>query len=169
VTADNGENLRDHAMPAWNRSQWFGHAATYDHTIRIPLIIRAPGHEPRRIGDQVGLIDVMPTLLDLAGVSEDASPRMQGGSLVPFLEGGTVTDRSWYTYSEQPQTLRTPTWKYIEWVQGGEPVLYDLSADPGETNNVIDQHPEVAQRFRDRLDAFQVRNTRMRQLLFGGR
>jgi len=153
VTADNGQNLADHVDP---RGNLFSLYQVYDHTIRIPLIINAPEMDHRRIPQQAELVDVMPTLLELAGipVSEEVQEQMVGDSLVPLMEGEDVQPNP-YVFSLgawSSQSVRTQDWKFIERdAANWSDELYDLRTDPGETENLIEEHPQIAERLRQQL------------------
>jgi hypothetical protein len=93
VTADHGEG-RDlsgrHAI---------AHAGLLlDDVMRVPLFVRVPGIAGRRIDDQVGLIDVMPTILDLVHEPAEGNPRhwLGGRSLVPLCRRERLADRPVY-------------------------------------------------------------------------
>jgi arylsulfatase A-like enzyme len=82
IGSDHGEELDEHGM-------WFDHHGLYDTNLRVPLILWSPGRIPcgTRIEGQVNLIDVAPTLLELAGMPElPAAEEMQGRSLLPLIE-----------------------------------------------------------------------------------
>ena len=79
VAGDHGESLgergeRDHGI------------FIYENVLRVPLIMRAPGLAPGRVGDVVRLTDVMPTILDLLDVPAPAAD-LDGISLVPLMSG----------------------------------------------------------------------------------
>jgi len=83
ITADHGEEFLEHDGK--------GHGYTlFDEVIRVPLIFRWPGHLPdgQVVQDQVRLIDLLPTILSLAGV--DHEPVSQGRDLSPLLQGDTM-------------------------------------------------------------------------------
>jgi arylsulfatase A-like enzyme/tetratricopeptide (TPR) repeat protein len=151
---DHGEGRGDH------QESYHG-LFIYDSTIRVPLIIRAPGIPPGQVDAQVRLIDVMPTLLDLAGL--EVHPVTDGGllkgeSLKPLMTGQS-TDMKLLAYSEThyPTThygwsdlksLRTQEYKFIE---APEPELYNMAADPGEASNLSTELPEVVDRMRQTM------------------
>jgi len=94
-------------------------------------------------------IDLAPTLLELAGVS---APKVDGRSLVPLLNGVDVDWRRSFLieyYSDRViprvrqmgyKAVRTERWKYIHYIElDGMDELYDLSADPYEMKNIINQ------------------------------
>ena len=104
VTADHGESLLDGVEPTHG---WF----VYDATMRVPLLMRLPGAQPRRLEPPVSLADVMPTLLDLLG-AQRADLRFDGESLAPLLAAAppdadtvaafadrAVAMESWYGWS----------------------------------------------------------------------
>jgi len=150
ITSDHGEELDEHA-------HWFDHHGLYDTNIRVPLIMRCPGVLPsgRRVGGFVRLMDVAPTILDLAGMGDSVERLgMDGASAVPTINGaadGTcdalyLTESTWM----RKRGIRTRHWKYIHALEpdihGMPPEeLYDLSADPGETRNLADVHRGTAE------------------------
>jgi arylsulfatase A-like enzyme len=153
VTSDHGEGLGDHGVR--------NHAASlYNSEIRVPLLIAAPGVRSRRIQRTVGLYDLAPTLLDLAGFVPPGMPAMDGVSLVPVLrgtardEGGEayaamVSDRSVATGQ---RALVAGNFKIIQ--KEGKPLeLYDVRADPHERINLIKSRPDVAAEMRAKLAA----------------
>ena len=114
----------------------------YESTTRVPLLVAGPGVKPARESALVSLIDVAPTICELAGIP--APQTMQGRSLTTFLEGATPDawrDRiicEWREHEHNRQTgrmLRSERYKYIHYLRGGEE-LYDLEQDPGEQHNL---------------------------------
>jgi len=155
VTADHGEGLGDHQEKTHG-------IFVYDATLRVPLIFAGPGIRPagRAVGAQAGLVDVLPTVLELLGWP--APKGLAGRSLVPLLTrpdaGRTEAERAIYVESMSPllgrnwaplRGLRTPSWKYVD---APAPELYDIAADPGETRNLLDERPEAAGRLRRDLE-----------------
>lgn len=151
LTSDHGEGLGEHNE---NTHGIF----VYDSTLRVPLIFSNPKILPKNtvVSDQVGLIDVMPTLLDLMGFPQ--SPNIQGKSFkslifkeksLPnnycYIESvAAMLDRNWAPL----QGIRTEEWKYID---APIPELYDLKNDPKEENNIREESPEIVQHLRKRL------------------
>jgi arylsulfatase A-like enzyme len=125
-----------------------------DALIRVPLILSAPGRmRPRGLLNAlVQEIDVMPTLLELAGLPCPKS--VQGLSLLPLVEGRTAALRDRvFAQTGQSSTswmVRTNDWKYI-FAQSLEHELYDLRADPGETNNLAGSHPDLERKMQEQL------------------
>lgn len=133
VVADHGEALGDHGEATHG-------LFAYDATLRIPLIIAAPGIRPRVARFPVSQVDVLPTVLDLVGVP--VPPAIQGRSVLDALGGATADDRP--IYFEALDANLTRNWAPLTGVVSGEwkyvdlPVaeLYDLARDPGETGNL---------------------------------
>jgi choline-sulfatase len=145
VLADHGESLgergeRDHGV------------FLYESVLRIPLIVRAPGFAARRVPSPVSVVDVMPTLLDLAGL---AGPAGDGVSLADAMGGGAA-EREIYAESVYPArfgwaplfALRDARYKLIDAPQAE---LYDLRGDPFEERNLAAARPAVASAMRQRL------------------
>lgn len=131
----------------------------YDSVQRVPLVFWAPELFPggRRIHEQVGLPNLHRTLLELAGVEENAAQEGSAASLVNALLGGQPPTEDQLLECDTPmeqfgtapvQALRTQAWK---WIDVPRPELYDLKADPAELHNVAEQHPDVAANLRQRL------------------
>ena len=97
ITADHGEGLKQHGR--------MGHSwLIYEEAIRVPLIFRWPGKISPRIvaGGPVGLIDVTPTILEIAGI-KISKPDFQGMSLTRYIRGQRSSGaRSQNVYSAPP-------------------------------------------------------------------
>lgn len=129
--ADHGESLGEHGESTHG---FF----LYDSTVTVPLVFHFPGRvAPGESGQPARLVDIAPTILDLAGVPPLAAA--EGISLVPLLSGRTQivppavieTLRPWASYGWSPlRALRDAAWKYIA---SPRPELYDLLADPRES------------------------------------
>jgi len=154
VTSDHGEELGDH-YPSCSGSH--GHSLR-DDLVMVPLIIRNPreSYPVRRVGLQVRLMDVMPTIADALGVPLDES--ITGRSLVPLMRGKEGSPRAAcggeVRSGPERAFLRWLGYKYIR-VTGPEPEdspldpppppmqLYDLTADPGERTNLARKEPDI--------------------------
>lgn len=133
--SDHGEMLGDH----WQlrKGQYL-----YEGNTRIPLIFRLPDGDGagRSLGHFANTVDVMPTLLDLAGLP--APQGVQGRSLLPLLRGEEVPWQD-AVFSElgpddrRVKMVRTADWKLVYYWPSGEGELYHLTDDPDEFNNLF--------------------------------
>ncbi|MEM9292801.1 MAG: sulfatase-like hydrolase/transferase [Acidobacteriota bacterium] len=162
-TADHGESLGEHGEATHG---FF----IYDATILVPLVFHWPGNLPaaRRQGSP-RLVDIAPTLLDLLDLR--ALRDTEGISLTPFLgprrsaeeaeaEAAEVAEiaipaalvesyRAWFAYGWAPLTgLREERWKLI---RAPRPELFELEADPGELENLVNDQRREARRLADQL------------------
>ncbi len=142
ITADHGEEFLDHGA--------LDHAKTlYDELVRVPLIVHYPGRTATVSERIVGLVDVLPTVLDAAGLAAPAGIR--GHSL---LDG--PTREIVYLETERLRRLRGVVkdgHKLIVDRDGGAVELYDLVADPSEHENLAAQRPELVAELRALLGA----------------
>jgi arylsulfatase A-like enzyme len=112
------------------------HGATlYDEVVQVPLILSAPARlDSRSIYSQVRSVDVLPTVLELAGIPV---PDVDGESLLPLVEGREERDRPAVVAGTDKGALsqlavRMPPWKLILDVESGEEEAYRLDLDPRE-------------------------------------
>ena len=150
----------------------------YDEMVRVPLILAGPG-VPKGcvIREQVSQIDILPTLLDLAGAPPGLWPPMQGRSLLPLIKGNPWVERPVYseaysgrsislrhlpirrakagTFPKPPAlaAIRTSEWKCI-WVPEDPRIpteLYHLTEDPLEKENLFSRRRDVAEELKSHL------------------
>ena len=140
VTADHGEEFFEHGRK--------GHRSTlYDESIRVPLVISWPrGLAAHRVvGDQVRLVDVMPTLLSLADV--EAPPDLDGRDLGPLLRGDSLEPApallELLADGKVLRALRTLDEKSLS-LGGVRYLRFDLHADPTEKRPLGRPGPEIA-------------------------
>ncbi len=139
--SDHGYHLGEHGL--WQKQTCFEEAA------RVPFIIAAPGTKARGgvTRATVELIDLYPTLADLAGLKGPAN--LQGASLRPLLDDpGAAWARPAFTQTQRGKkngewvfgrSVRTDRWRYTEWQDGGAGIeLYDHDKDPKEYTNLAD-------------------------------
>lgn len=149
VAGDHGESLGEHGET--------GHGIfLYESVVRVPLMIRMPGVPSRRVSEVVRITDIMPTVLDLAGI---AAPPVDGVSLATLMSGHRQgLDLEAYSESLYPQrfgwnalyALRDSRYKFID---APKAELYDLARDPFEERNIVDERPTVAAAMKRRLAA----------------
>lgn len=145
VTSDHGEMLGERGL--WCKDLFF------EWAMRVPFITRIPGLPGgNRVGELASLVDLLPTLLDLAGIDEAtlAEP-VEGTSLLDSMRAGTRTGRHRVAaeYSAEGADapmimIRRDGFKYIH-AEGDPPQLFDLESDPDELVNLADR-PEQAER-----------------------
>lgn len=153
LTSNHGENVGDHPI---GMGEVFGHTFPYEHTVRVPLMIKLPGRGHQVIDDPVELIDLQPTLLQILNGTTGYS-RMQGESLLPLIQGQDLDLGYQFT---SPSGVRNDTWKYLDGTDGAE--LYNLAADPLEEHNVAEAHPGILEDLRQRWEDHTIRTARFR-------
>jgi arylsulfatase A-like enzyme len=137
-----------------------GKGYLYEGGIRVPLIIRAPGHEPRVIDAPANGIDLFPTLAELSGVKAEGPA--DGVSLAGALKGEAVASRPlfWHYphYANQGGkpggAIRDGRWKLVEFYETGRRELFDLQADPSESRNLALDQPDRVAAMAKALDAW---------------
>ncbi len=115
--------------------------------IRVPMVVRWPGQI--KAGSQSDLPwyfpDVMPTLAELAGVSQHVPENIDGLSIVPTLLGkGTQKKHEYLFWQSGARAVRMGKWKGIG--QPDKVKLYDLSKDISEKNDLAAQYPDIARK-----------------------
>ncbi len=124
----------------------------YDSLVRVPLVVAGgPAPSGRRVDEQVRQIDIMPTILDLAGLGEATPGNVDGRSLRPLMSSRPLPEMP--AFIETCQNSREPSsfygvraggYKYAYDARNPRvpEELYDLSADPDETKNLAAARPE---------------------------
>lgn len=140
VVGDHGESLGEHG------EQQHGFFV-YDAAVHIPLIVAGPGVPIRVVTDQVRIVDVMPTVLQLAGVNAPAET--QGVSLMPLTEGKQLDllafSETWYPrYHYGWSELRAVKDGRYKFIAAPRRELYDTENDPGETQDLAAARPQLA-------------------------
>ncbi len=155
AVGDHGESLGRHG----EQSHGF---FVYDATIRVPFIVRVPGHASGiRVPTQVSLIDVMPTVLEALQLA--IPPSVQGRSLLG-LPSAREADSDVEAYSEtynpryeygwsELKSLRTNSFHFID---APRAELYDVRADPAEQNDLAAVRGDLVGRYKKVLDALVV-------------
>ena len=128
----------DHGFHLGEKSHWYK-STLWERSTHVPLIVRGPGIEAGTVCDRpVSLLDVYPTLLDLAGVPR--RPELEGTSLRGLLDDPESEPgrHAGITYLEGNHAVRRGKWLYIRYHDGTEE-LYDRDSDPGEYANLASE------------------------------
>jgi choline-sulfatase len=167
VTSDHGEAFGEHGMIRHGFELW-------EELVRVPLIVSVPKVAPARVQARRSIIDVVPTVLDLYGMPlppADAPDALSGVSLVPDLlraPGAEPVKRPVFIdmpagpHNAERQALIEDDLKLT--VSSGRPLgLYDLSVDPGEKKDLLDDREKAAAAL-ERFKAFRrtLREVRVR-------
>ena len=141
--SDHGESLGEHGL--WTHGQ-----SCYEPEIRIPLVVKQPrqrqGHRRR---ESVQAVDIVPTVLDVLGL-DTSRLRLDGASLL------RPHDQPAFTFWRDWQVVRTPEWKLVQ--RQDSLRLYRIDRDPGETQDLAAQHPEITR------SLLQARDEKLRRL-----
>ena len=171
VMADHGESLGAHGEETHG-------VFLYDETIHVPLLIKLPhGAAHQQIENRVELVDVMPTMLQVAGVA--VPKEVQGESLLSLInEAGTEQKSAAETWRDRPayaeadygrlaygwsalQSLRAGKYLYV---QAPRRELYDQIADPNAEHNLASQSAAVADTLSTRIEAFRQKTLTKREM-----
>jgi len=166
VVANHGESLGAHGEDAHG-------VFLYDETIHVPLLIKLPEGQAQkaatapptaRVATKVRLVDIAPTLLEIAAIPVPS--QMPGQSLLRIAKstsGGSGTDQPVYSRSDLPQ--RGFGWSPLEswragkylYIRAPKPELYDLTADPGAAHNLAQSSKATLDTMAAQLDNFDRR------------
>jgi len=169
LTADHGESMAE------NRYYLEHGNVPYQSNAAVPLVFVLDGRiaGDRVVEEPVGLLEVMPTILELAGVP--APDGVQGKSLAPLLTSGDG-DTPRFVFMESGHvrpfqlSVRQGSWKLVrmpspkdrEWLGAPPLALYDLREDPREQRDVAAEHPSVVADLSNALAAWQRDTPRYR-------
>jgi arylsulfatase A-like enzyme/Tfp pilus assembly protein PilF len=150
LAGDHGESLGEHG----EKNHGF---FIYNATLHVPMIIRLPGSSsPRVVAELTSLADLMPTVLNVLKI--DVPSQVQGVNLLPLMSPKkTDESRSLYAETFLPRLhfnwseLRAVETERYHFIDAPKPELYDLSKDPGETQNLYAEKKAVAEEMRARL------------------
>jgi iduronate 2-sulfatase len=147
-TSDHGYHLGEHEF--WQK------ANLHEQVTHVPLIVSAPGRKTGRAATFAELVDLYPTVSQLAGLPIPKD--IVGRSLVPALnDPNAVVREVAYSGGGGRRALRNDRWAYMSYGKTGGEELYDMHSDPGQFTNLAKdaQHGEVLQQFRARLAKIQ--------------
>jgi arylsulfatase A-like enzyme/Flp pilus assembly protein TadD len=150
AVGDHGEGLGEHGEDTHG-------IFLYDSTTHVPLILKLPAGSAaagRVVEPQVRTIDILPTVLELVGIS--TQERLDGESLKPYFAGTGIPGRIAFGETDYPlefgwarlRSARTEAFKFIE---APRPEFYDLRLDPAEMQDKYEPWNTEVQKFRELL------------------
>ncbi|MBU0554074.1 sulfatase [Myxococcota bacterium] len=154
VYSDHGESFGEH------HHNYFHGRTVYDEELRVPMLIRMPGVAAKREPRTIALIDILPTLAEIVGLS---APEAQGISFAPLLHGIGEYPQARDIYLEQ---LPYPGYekhimgllrgdiKVIRNITDNVNMVFNLKDDPKENKNLLDQDKKAGETLFQKLDAF---------------
>jgi arylsulfatase A-like enzyme len=175
VTADHGEEFWDHGLTCHNHSN-------YEEQVHVPFILHAPGMEAQtRIPCRSAMVDLYPTVLDLAGVAYPDDVPLQGQSLLPLIRGERACDpqREILTetvWSRHGTALRGKKAYELAMYRGRYKVsrrierpyqdfLFDLVDDPAELDNLAEEEHELFLEMSERMSELAAENAAIHDLV----
>ncbi|HTM89274.1 MAG TPA: sulfatase-like hydrolase/transferase [Terriglobales bacterium] len=155
VASDHGESLGAHGEETHG-------VFLYDETIHVPLLVKLPQNRAAKAAAHVRLVDVAPTVLEMAGVP--APPQMQGQSLLRAMRQAGMGEAAYARSDFSREAFgwsRLEAWragKYL-YIRAPKPELYDTDGDPGATHNLAGSSQATAGTMATQLLAFDGRMT----------
>ena len=162
VTSDNGPWLikgknGGSALPLFE-----GKMTTFEGGQRVPCVMKWPGSIPEgSVCSELALsMDLLPTLARITGAALPTTQPLDGKNIIDLMTAkkGSTTPHEFFFYDQS--AVRSGDWKYhakeifkvkATARESNGPTLYNLKEDIGESNNVIDQYPEIAERLKKAL------------------
>ena len=149
-----------------------GKGMVYEGGIRVPFLVRWPGVVPpgSRSSDPVSVVDLFPTLCEVAGVRPPAGQPVDGINLLPLWKNAAAhlgRDALFWHFPNGIEVagrpiVRTPpvgivragNFKLIEWFEDGRLELYNVVEDMGEKNNLVRSLPDKTSELKAKLAAW---------------
>ncbi len=165
--SDHGEAFEEH--PGVRRHS----KSLFDEELRVPLVVRVPGLEARRVSAFVRTVDLHPTLFELFRIPLGPAP-IEGRSLVSALLGEELASPRLLAEIRlhdgfHARAIVDGRWKLVEDTSNDTTRLYDLVGDPGETQDLAGERPELAAELRAEMESLEGRAREASGLYEGGR
>lgn len=159
ITSDHGEEFHDHGGTGHGNS-------LYEELLHIPLIFSNRNLFPSSLvlEQQVSSIDILPTLLNFAGIDKMDGLDLEGRNIFSSSEKKSdfiAYAAAWKWEPRLSRTLRVVyknNWKYIHDYTRNNHELYNLSTDPGEKNNLASKQPQIRESLCKALEAYYEEN-----------
>jgi arylsulfatase A-like enzyme len=153
-TNDNGGEWLSRNEPLFHNK-----SSLWEGGIRVPAIIRWPGHiPPRTVSGQVGItMDLSASIVAAAGATAPTDPPFDGMNIFPILERRSPeVERTLFwrvSVERRQQAVRSGDWKLL--IDDGRPFLFDVRHDLGERSNQVGVRTDIVRRLKPMLDAWQ--------------
>lgn len=155
-TNDNGGEWLSNNAPLFGRKM-----TVWEGGIRVPLLVRWPGHiRPGTTSRQVGItMDLTRSILVATGTPVPGDARLEGLDILPILAGTSPeVERTlfwrWSATGRNQRAVRSGDWKLV--VDANHEYVFDVRADPSERNDLTQEHPEIARRLRPLIAAWEA-------------
>jgi arylsulfatase A-like enzyme len=144
--------------PASNGDFRGGKGSLHEGGVRVPTIFYWPAKlKPRIVNEPLGMVDVMPTVLALAGANGSPDHPFDGRDIWPAVAENQHSPHEDILINVEAfrGAIRKGNWKLVKIaLLPGRTELFDLSEDPGEQHNVADRYPEIVSDLEERLVAY---------------
>ena len=153
-TSDNGGEWLSRNAPLRNRKH-----TLWEGGVRVPFILRWPGRLPanKRSAQVAMTMDLTASILAASGAAIPAGHKLDGLDLLPSLSGRSpVVEREIFWRIKRPfdqRAVRSGRWKLVQ--EGRNFFLFDITADPGERNDLTAGHPEIVRKLNRALASWE--------------
>lgn len=172
-TSDNGGLSTSEGSPTSNLPYRAGKGWLYEGGIRVPLLVRNPstGNGGATCAEPIYTTDFFPTILAATGHDLLPDHHIDGNSFLTYLQqpASPPSGRKMFWYyphwgnqgGSPGSVIRHGKWKLIRWAWPERTELFDLEADPGESNDLSAKQPELVGQMNKEIDSF-LKNTQAR-------
>lgn len=163
--SDNGAfMLKDRGLEvASNKPLRDGGVTLWEGGIRVPAIVRYPGHiKPGTVSDAPLIsLDILPTVVTLAGGTLPDDRKLDGENMLPVLENPeSASPRTFFFQYRGYSAVRQGKWKLLRTKANQPFMLFDLEQDLSETTNVAKMHPEVVKQLSEAYAEWERESTK---------
>ncbi len=144
--------VSDHGETLWENYDTYGHGGRghHDNLVKVPMMVYRPGATPLAVEQPVSVLELAPTLLELAGIEGDRD-RFDGTSLTRFARGSTDEETTVFTYGSEGESARRGEWVYRREIVPGRDApegLFALDAAEPDPEDRRAEHPEIFESLR---------------------